>query len=163
MAEIVVADTGPLIALGRIGRIDLLGRVFERAIVPRVVFDETQFHSDRADARAIFSGHELRLFVVDETPVQPQEFPDGDKLGPGETAAIALAASHGYGVLIDEKPGRSVASAIGLRVIGTVGVLVIARKLGYVPVLKPLLQILASSGYYLSAGLLESALRNAGE
>lgn len=43
MAEIVVADAGPLIALGRLHKIELLAQVFEKAIVPRIVYDETQF------------------------------------------------------------------------------------------------------------------------
>lgn len=139
MAEIVVADTGPLIALARLGQFDLLVRVFANVIVPRVVFDETQFHIDLPDARAILSGRDLGLFAVDETPAAPQAWPDGEKLDLGEIAAISLAATFGHGVLIDEKLGRSVASALGLRVIGTVGVMVIARKLELVAELKPML------------------------
>jgi len=34
LAEIVVADAGPLIALGRLRKLELLAGVFEKVIVP---------------------------------------------------------------------------------------------------------------------------------
>jgi uncharacterized protein len=50
-----------------------------------------------------------------------------------------------------------------LRVIGTVGVLVIARRRGLVPLLKPLLENLMESGYHLSAELVQAALQQVSE
>jgi predicted nucleic acid-binding protein len=48
-------------------------------------------------------------------------------------------------------------------VIGTVGVLVIARERGLIPALAPLLEALRSSGYYLSEKLIQTALERVGE
>ncbi len=63
------------------------------------------------------------------------------------------------GVFMDEKAGRAAARAVGLKTIGTVGVLSLARSRGYVSELKPLIMKLQQSGYYLAADLIESVLR----
>jgi len=48
-------------------------------------------------------------------------------------------------------------------VIGTVGVLVLAKRNGLVPLAKPLLEKLAASGYFLGAEILAAALIASGE
>jgi predicted nucleic acid-binding protein len=86
-----------------------------------------------------------------------------EELGEGEAAAIALAAERGHGVLIDEKLGRAVAEGLKLKVIGTVGVLLLARRRNLIPAVKPLLEDLKTSGHRLSEELIQEALRRAGE
>ena len=162
MAEIVVADAGPLIAFGRLHQIDLLGRVFERVVVPRAVFEETQRRPDLPDARAIVDAARSGVLFVDDSAPGSARLPGAD-LGEGEAAAILLAAERGHGVLIDDKQGRAVAAALNLRVIGTVGVLLIARQGGLIPAIKPVLEHLMASGYHLSEDLAHAALRQAGE
>lgn len=163
MAEIVVADAGPLIAFGRLRRIELLAGVFEKIVVPRAVFEETQFHPDLPDARAIVSARESRLFVVENSSPDLGSLPPDAELGEGEAAAIALAAERGHGVLIDEKLGRAVAEGLKLKVIGTVGVLLIARRRNLIPAVKPLLEDLRTAGHRLSEELIREALRRSGE
>lgn len=163
MAEIVVADAGPLIAFGRLRRIEVLARVFERVVVPRAVFEETQVHPGLPDAQAIVSARAAGLFVVEDSPPDLTRLPPDAELGEGETAAIAFAAERGYGVLIDEKLGRSVAEALNLKVIGTVGVLLIARRRNLIAAVKPFLEDLRTSGHRLSEELIREALRRAGE
>ena len=163
MAEIVVADAGPLIAFGRLRKLELLPRLFHKVIVPRAVFQETQVRPELADARAILAAERSGVFVVDDSTPKLEILPPEADLGEGETAAIALAAAHGHGVLIDEKQGRAVAVMLHLKVIGTVGVLLIARQHGLIPALKPLLEELSASGHHLSPELVEAALRKVGE
>lgn len=163
MAEIVVADAGPLIAFGRLRRIEVLARVFERIVVPRAVFEESQVHPGLPDVRAIVSAHAAGLFVVEDSPPDLTRLPPDVELGEGEAVAIAFAAERGYGVLIDEKLGRSVAEALNLKVIGTVGVLLIARRRNLITAVKPFLEDLGTSGHRLSEELIREALRRAGE
>lgn len=163
MAEIVVADAGPLIAFGRLRRIEILARVFEKIVVPRVVFEETQFHPGLPDAQAIASARDIGLFVVENLSPDLKLLPPDVELGEGEAGAIALAAGLGHGVLIDEKLGRAVAKGLNLKVIGTVGVLLIARRRGLIAAVKPLLEDLKASGHRLSEDLVVEALRRTGE
>ena len=162
MAEIVVADASPIIALARIEQLLLLPRIFSRAIVPLSVYRETQRRPDLADAQAIRVARENALFHVHESPIPvlpglPKE------LGDGEAEAISLAAQIHCGVFMDEKAGRAAARALGLKTIGTVGALSLARSKGFVAELKPLIVKLQQSGYYLATDLVERVLKAHGE
>lgn len=84
-------------------------------------------------------------------------------LDAGESAAIELAEALGARLLIDERRGRAVAAVRGIPVVGTVAVLIAARRRGLVPPLAPLLDQLAAAGYHLSQALMDAALVQVGE
>ena len=162
MAEVVVADASPIIALARIEQLTLLTRVFSRAIVPLSVYLETQSRPELPDAQSIRTARERVLLHVHEHPIQvvpglPKE------LGDGEADAISLAVQINCGVFMDERAGRTAARALGVKTIGTVGVLSLARSKGFVAELKPLISKLQQSGYFLANDLVESVLKSHGE
>jgi predicted nucleic acid-binding protein len=68
-------------------------------------------------------------------------------------------------VLADDARVRALAEQHRLAVIGTVGLLVQARRVGIFPVLKPLLDQLVSAGFHLDphGHVYQEALRNIGE
>lgn len=162
MAEIVVADASPLIALARIDQLALLPQIFSRVILPIAVYSETQRRPTLPDAIAIRDAGRQALFLVYEESIGiVTGLPSG--LGEGEAAAISLASELGCGVFMDEKAGRAAAKVRGIRTIGTIGVLSLARNRGLIPALQPLIVGLQDSGYYLGSDLVEAALRLHGE
>ena len=84
-------------------------------------------------------------------------------IDPGETSAIALAQALGAGVLMDDKAGCAVAKQLGIAVIGTAGVLVLAKRRGLLPKVRPLLDALIESGYFSGSNVVNEALRLSGE
>jgi predicted nucleic acid-binding protein len=84
-------------------------------------------------------------------------------LGAGESGAIGLAQSLGVGLMADDRAARRVADSLGVPVIGVLGVLVLARRLGAIPEIRPLIQALVESGYFLASTLIDEALRRVGE
>jgi len=80
------------------------------------------------------------------------------KIDAGEASAIAVAIDCGCGVLMDDKAGRKMADNAGVPVIGTVGVLVLAKRKDLVPLVKLQLEKLAASGYFLGAEIIAAAL-----
>jgi len=66
-------------------------------------------------------------------------------------------------VCIDEFTDRQYASLLGLNVIGTLGVLLIAKKKGFIPLLKPLCDKLILNERYISCSLYNEVLIKAGE
>jgi predicted nucleic acid-binding protein len=84
------------------------------------------------------------------------------QLDEGELAALSLALQRGAAVLIDELRGRTVAAQLGLTVVGTLGLLLMARERGLVGSLRPMVELLQRGGYFLSTRLIDQVLANDG-
>ncbi len=157
----VVCDTGPLIALSLLGRLELLPGLYERVIAPRTVMEEATAEGLlRPGAEEISKASWLEVFDrVEPEPLLASE------LGAGEAAVIETAhQAQGWSVLLDDRRARRVAArAYGLRVRGTAGLLVAAKRSALVPEVRPLLEILVRHGYFLSRRLIERATAEAGE
>ena len=151
--KVVVSDSGPLIALGRLDLLALLPALFAQVQVPQEVLIECLARPANADAvriqAAVAQGW---LTPCTATPIaQPG-------LDPGERAAIARALEIGAGLLADDLAARQHAAALGLRVIGTLGVLVLAKRAGRLAAVKPLIERLRASGQRLSHAAVADAL-----
>lgn len=117
---LVVSDTSPLTALLQIGRAELLPALFGRVVIPPAVQRELL----RAHA-ALPPWLEVRT-----SGVIPESLRDA-RLDAGETEALALALEiRADIVLMDERLGRRAARALGLRVMGLLGLLVLAKQRG---------------------------------
>jgi predicted nucleic acid-binding protein len=86
-------------------------------------------------------------------------------LDPGESEAIALAIEIGAeAVLIDEADGRAVATALGLKPRGVLGILVDAKKLGLIPEVAPLIvQLRDRIQFRMSSELIRDILHASNE
>ena len=161
MARTVVADAGPLIAFGRIEKLDLLPRVLGEVLVPASVVAECVIDMEKPGARAIRDALRGKLLTRCPDPAPPQTpFP---LLDTGESAAIRVALKLSAAVLIDEKTGRAIATKLGLSVIGTGGVLLAAKKRGLIPSVQTVLGAIVEHGYHLSDALIQAILTRAGE
>lgn len=161
MPEALVVNASPLIFLGNAGRLDLLRATgVSRVIVPQAVFDEVTatLHDDRA-ARAVAESE----WIERATPVEiPSSISDWD-LGSGESAAIAVALGIiGARPVIDDLEGRRCALALGLDVMGTLGVVISAYRRGQIKDARQVLLDLRASGMWLSDSVIERALQLAG-
>jgi len=68
-----------------------------------------------------------------------------------------------YEAIIDDRAARRCAAALGIQVRGTIGVLLLPKKLGLMPALGPILDQVKDSGLRISDALQDRALRLAGE
>ncbi|HEX9942634.1 MAG TPA: DUF3368 domain-containing protein [Thermoanaerobaculia bacterium] len=158
----VVCNAGPLIALAIVGRLDLLEKLYRRVLVPEAVFQEvTGTGIGRIGATEVSAAAWLER-VPGGTLPEPLL---AKELGAGEAQVIAVAHRIGSKlVLIDERRARRIAEeAYGLRVRGSAGILVAAKRIGLLPAVRPLLERMRSQGYYLSRRLIERATKEAGE
>lgn len=160
MNKVVIADAGPLIAFARLHQIGLLPQIFGRVLVTDTVFAECAGRADFPESaliREAVSRKQLELCAAPDFSAFAQ------KIDAGEASAIAVAIDFGCGVLMDDKAGRRMAENAGVPVIGTVGVLVLAKHKGLAPLVKPQLEKLAASGYFLGAEIITAALAASGE
>lgn len=84
-------------------------------------------------------------------------------LDPGESSAIARAREIGAGLLMDDRAAVAHARAIGLKVLGTLGILVLAKRRGLLKEIRPLVHQMRDGGHYLSEAAIRAALDAAGE
>lgn len=156
---VVVADAGPLIALGRLDRLDLLPRLFSEVQVTSTVLDECLVHPSLLDAQRIADA--LAAGMICSYPDVERDY--AGPLDPGESSAIARAHAIGAGLLMDDRAAVRHARAIGLKVIGTLGILVLAKRRGLLPEIRPLIDQLRNSGHYLGDPAVRAALNAAAE
>jgi predicted nucleic acid-binding protein len=161
---VVVADSGPLIALTGCDHLELLTAVFDTLHVPQAVLDETT--ADRLRPGVA----EIAAFVKAHAQVHPHRddavYADAIAcLDEGEAQALSLAHALGCGVLMDERRGRKIAENQKLRLIGVAGVLLQARRTGYIDriALALALHRMQDNGYRLSKALVDATLKLAGE
>lgn len=85
-------------------------------------------------------------------------------LGPGETSVLSWAQSHaGCVAIIDDLAGRRCAEVLEIPLIGTLGLVLKAKRIGQISAARPLLAKLRKAGMYLSDRILEPALHMVGE
>lgn len=86
------------------------------------------------------------------------------KLDLGESEAIALSLELKSDLLIiDEIKGREIAKKFGKRIIGMIGILLEAKKHGFIERVEPELNLLRNTGFRMSDKLYQLALRESGE
>jgi predicted nucleic acid-binding protein len=118
----VVSDATPLIHLAAIGRLDLLKELFQEILIPEEVYEEVVLHGrDRPGSVEVCEADWIsRCHVPNKAVLQALQ----TTLGAGEAACIALASSISADVVIlDDKLARLHALSQGLKVTGTIGIL----------------------------------------
>lgn len=157
---LVVSDTSPITNLIQIGHIDLLRYLFKQVIIPQTVYEE-------------LSELPQQQVVIDNSPwltIQTASQQDfvislSEELDPGEAEAIALALEiKADYLIIDELKGRHKAESFGLRIVGLLGVLILAKQAGHVTKLDPLLRALREkAGFRIHPTLYARVLELAAE
>jgi predicted nucleic acid-binding protein len=155
---IVVPDAGPLIYLAGAGQLGVLPVLFAEVVVPRIVFDEIVVAgAGLTGAREVAAATWLRIEDVEPDPSLLRA------LDRGEAAAIPLAERLGATLLVDDGDARVAAAGRGLVIVGTLGVLLIAKRKGLVAEVSPIIVRMESLGMFVSTRLREDVLRLAGE
>ena len=164
MTREVISDAGPVIALARIGEIDLLRRMYGRVVVPPAVRSEIAIDSSRPGAK-VLAGMFAAGWIAVEAVVDSRMRSELDQLlGSGEAEAIALAEQEEPSfLLIDDARGRKTARSRGIPVVGVAGVLLAAKSRGEIVAVGPVLERLSDAGYRLSLRLVTATLVRAGE
>jgi len=159
----VVVASSVLISLSAINQFELLRKRFSEVIIPRAVQEEVLIEGKgRPGSQEVQSSDWIRaLEVQDRVFVQLLEV-EPDR---GESEVIALACELNADlVLLDEKDARSRAKRVGLRILGTIGLLIWAKKAGHIPSLRGQLDALQKQARFsVGSELYEKALKSVSE
>lgn len=162
MIERAVINAGPLVALSLIDQLHLLPKLFTECWVPQTVFDEVAVAGIGKPGAASLNSADW-LARVRASP-QPDPLLVM-QLDAGEAEVISLARQISpCWALIDERRGRRIAQEVyGLAVKGTAGILVEAKRRGFVSEVRPMLLALKGAGYFMAESVIDRACSAAGE
>lgn len=155
----VFSNTTPFIALASIQQLDLLPTFFGRIHMAEEVIEECA-------VGGMIAVPQLRRFdwiVPVKNPMLPAphilfELDKGEK-----ATLLAALADNADLVLIDEKTGRNVAEYVGLKVAGTLGVLLKARKAGLISSFRGAVHEMLAQGIYYNTALIDRLAHTVGE
>lgn len=161
MDKTAIVNASPLIFLSRGRHAHILRHFASRILVPEPVAEEIR-------RKGIY---DVTFQILESTPwiekVAAPPCPESILewgLGPGESAVLALA--YGYAereAIIDDLAGRKCAAFHGIPVRGTLGLVLAAKRRGFIPKARPVMEILLREGLYLSSEVLNRALKRVGE
>ena len=160
MPETLVVDSSPILVLARIGRLSLLSQLAHEVVIPSQVVDEILAGPSEDPAReALQQGWGHRM-IVSSYDTSIQEW----SLGAGESAVLTIALApfderHPARAVLDDDAARACARALRIPVIGTLGIILSARKHGLIPLAAPVIHALRNAGLYLDDATISKALR----
>lgn len=156
MSDPVIINASPLIFLARSRHIHLLQHLHRPVLVPQPVVQEIRARGPHDPTVRTLS--ETAWLEVASAPVIPDEILAWN-LGLGESAVLALAQSKpGSIAMIDDLAGRRCAQTLNIPLVGTVGLVLLAKKNGVIPSARATLAVLREQGMYISDSVLNSAL-----
>ena len=119
-------------------------------------------HLDPSDpvVRAIHDAGWRVAMVSDPVPDSVSRW----KLDAGEESVLTLAlGSTDCEVVIDDLAGRRCAVAHGIPLIGTLGIVILAKRIGRISEARPVIEELRRAGLRVSEDVIATALKQAGE
>ena len=156
----VFANTTPLQYLHRLGRLEWLREFYGRIVVAGAVADELE-----AGRRLGVQVPEVAAYPwieIRRAPARMPVFPRFIHRGEAEVLALAQVAGDAL-LIIDDTLARTHARDLGLRVTGTLGVILRAKREQRIAVVAPLLAQLRAEGFHIAPATLAEVLRLAGE
>jgi predicted nucleic acid-binding protein len=167
VARFAVSDASPLIALALVGGLQWLPAIFGKVWVTQSVRQEVlPMHEAKGKNEIAKAFDEGWLHLFTKTISEPMNSGVLKELDVGERDSISLGLmqpANSAILLIDERLGRSVALEVGLRIIGTAGIIGAAKKQGLIQSVRPIFAKLHASDFRISAEVIKAVLEAVGE
>lgn len=162
----VVSDSSPLIYLTRLGWLSLLRELHDSVFVPPAVWEEIAVGGEGLPESAALRDAVTRGWIKVKSPSANEATlgKAAEQLGRADVEAILLARELQAILLTDDSEVRDLAESIAVKVSGTVGLLVRAKREKRIDCLKPILdQLRTQTNFHIGEKLYQAALRDAGE
>jgi predicted nucleic acid-binding protein len=160
VSEVWVTNASPIITLAKAGFLELLTQLSGELLLPIPVAQEILAGPPTDPARRSLEdgwGRRVRASAI------PSELTEWG-LDIGETAALAVALERmPCTVVLDDRAARTCARAFGIPHVGTLGVVVLAKKRGLIPNAAAIMRELNKAGLHLDDQILVQVLAQLGE
>jgi len=139
-------------------KLSILQKLFTKIIVPKAVYQE-------------ITGKEQEKQIFDKTDwIEIRDIKNSELnnlleklIDKGEAEAIILAKELKTSLLVDDAKARKYAILLNVEVIGTLGLLKMAKKRGIIPSVKETISDMLAEGYYIEDKLIARILEDVGE
>lgn len=155
MTDAWVINASPIILYARIGRLNVIERLAPRVIIPATVIEEIQAGIRKDGTVKDATAWALQYQQPDISIPTTVERWD---LGQGESQVISFCLQGERWAVLDDRMARRCISAHGLNMIGSLGMILRARKLGLIDAARPWVYKLKDEGMYVEVSLVERAL-----
>lgn len=148
----VIVNSTPIIILCNIGLLDILKALYAEICIPEAVYREV---TEKDDSACQVLKTALNWIHVEKIANQSDKKMYKAKLHQEGTADDL--------VVIDDNAAKKTAKYLGLKVTGTIGVLLKAKREGIIPEIVSVLEKMKKNGFYISESLEQLVLEQAGE
>jgi predicted nucleic acid-binding protein len=158
--DVWVVDSSPIIVLAKVGHLNLLRDLPDEMVLPDAVATEVLAGPESDPARQILQGG----WGGRQSPATIPAELLGWAIDPGETAVLALARERTPATaILDDAAARACAKAFGIPLLGTLGVILRAKKRGLIPEAAEVLKAVRAAGLHLDDRTIRLALGHVGE
>ncbi len=158
----VICDAAVLIGLAKIGKLDLLKKLYKNIYIPWGVYEEVVVRGgNRPGVKEIDQAEWIRnIKVKDVTAVNLL----ASEFGQGESEVLVLCKElKADWLILDDARARTAAISAGYRIIGLAGILLLAKQRNLIDDIKPLFDELVDKNFRLSDKIMKTILQKAGE
>ena len=154
----VISNTTPLIGLADIACFDVLQKLYKEIMIPAAVHEEVKSEPARTLVR---NSDFIHVYPVKDSQSRKMF---SSRLHAGEVEVMLLAEEKQADLLImDDNAAKKTAKFLGYKVTGTLGILLKAKKEGHINAIKPLVEKLQETGFYVSPKVKQYVLEEANE
>ena len=148
MQKKVYVDTSSLILLTNINELSILKLVYESVYITIPILEEFK--------------HKVPWWInLDKEKYNIKHHP---VIGKGEASLFSVASvNKDVYLILDDYKARKLATLYNINFTGTLGVLIVAKQLGYINKIKPLIDKINLTDFRLSSDIQAKALLLAGE
>ncbi|HBD68832.1 MAG TPA: DUF3368 domain-containing protein [Treponema sp.] len=158
----VIVNSTPLIILSNINHLDLLKKIYSEIYIPEAVFNEVMEKADSACQQIKSNTDWIHVCkITDESQKRMYQA----KLHAGEVEVMILAQEKPEAdlVILDDNAAKKTAKFLGLKVTGSLGIILKAKKTGIIKEVTPLMNQLISNGFYITKEIYDLVKSEAGE
>jgi predicted nucleic acid-binding protein len=142
----IIVDTSCLIILSKIKELSLLKLLYGEVLITDIIAKE--FDEPLPD-----------WIIVCPIKIKENVFLFEKRIDKGEASAIMLALEIPNSIIIiDDFKGRALAKELGIKVTGTIGIIISAKNKKLIPSIKPILEKIKETNFYISKELEKEAL-----
>jgi predicted nucleic acid-binding protein len=158
--DLWIINASPIISLAKVNQLQLLEKLCREFLIPQAVAREILAGPSGDPARQALERGWGQVVVPKNVPPELVEW----GLGPGETSVMAIALERQSAVsVLDDASARTCAKTLGLNVIGTLGVILRAKRKGFIDSASDQLKNLREAGLHLDDKVVRVALNGIGE